>query len=70
MILQLNPEIWVETPLGDGLAVMVIDYGLNHNTCWVVALESDGQIKHFDSNDIRVCYNHTYKINLKTNKNK
>jgi hypothetical protein len=64
MIIQLKPEICVTTPLGDGLAVMVIDYGLNHNTCWVVALQSDGQIKHFDSNDIKLCYNHTYKINL------
>jgi hypothetical protein len=64
MIIQLKPEICVTTPLGVGLAVMVIDYGLNHNTCWVVALQSDGQIKHFDSNDIKLCYNHTYKINL------
>jgi len=64
MMLQLNPEIWVETPLGVGLAVIVIDYGLGHNTCWVVALKNDGQIKHFDSNDIKVLKNHTYNFNL------
>lgn len=63
-MLQLNPEIWVETPLGEGLAFVIIDYGLNHNTCWVVALKLDGQVKHFDSNDIKISHNHTYKINL------
>lgn len=31
-MLQLNPEIWVTTPLDDGLAMMIIDYGLNYNT--------------------------------------
>lgn len=63
-MLQLNPEIWVETPLGIGLAVIVIDYGLGHNTCWVFALKKDGQIKHFDSNDVKVLKNHTYNFNL------
>lgn len=64
MILQLNPEIWVETPLGQGLALMVIDYGLGHNTCWVVSLKEDGQIKHFDSNDVKVLKNYTYGFNI------
>lgn len=64
MILQLNLEIWVDTPLGQGLAIMVIDYGLGHNTCWVVALEKDGQVKHFDSNDIKLIKNYTYHFNV------
>lgn len=64
MIIQLNPEIWVDTPLGRGLALLVIDYGLGHNTCWVVALQEDGQVKHFDSNDIKVIKNYTYNFNV------
>ena len=68
MILQLNPEIWVNTPIGKGLAIMVIDYGLNHNTCWIVSLEKDGQVKHFDSNDIKLIKNYTYNFNIKTKK--
>jgi len=65
VIIQLNPEIWVNTPLGEGLAIMVIDYGINHNTCWVVSLKKDGQVKHFDSNDIRLIKNFTYNFNTK-----
>lgn len=67
-MIQLNPEIWVETPLGIGLAIIVIDYGMNNNTCWVVALQKDGQIKHFDSNDIKLCKNYTYSIASKKKK--
>ena len=61
MILQLNPSIFVYTKLGHGRALFVIDYGMDINTCWVVALDN-GEIKHFDSNQIRIEENHTYGI--------
>jgi hypothetical protein len=53
MICQLNPTIDVNTPLGDGEALFLIDYGVNVNTVWVVRLEG-GHVKHFYSDDIRV----------------
>lgn len=54
MMLQLNPSITVNTRShGDGDAILVIDYGLNVNTVWVVRL-AGGIIKHFYSDDIRV----------------
>lgn len=62
---EIQQMLWVETPHGDGLAVMVMDYGPQSNTVWVVALEKDGVIKHYDSNDVRLCYNHTFGINSK-----
>ena len=64
MILQLNPAILVETPLGRGEAIFVIDYGMHQNTCWVVALQKDGIIKHFDCNDVILSTNYTYRLNL------
>ena len=64
MIIQLSPQIVVYTPLGIGLAYFIIDYGMSVNTCWVVRLEL-GQIKHFDSNDIRVEENPTFGFPLK-----
>lgn len=67
MILQLNPTIAVDTPLGKGHALFIIDYGMHQNTCWVVVLENDGVVKHFDANDIIVCTNYTYHINLAKN---
>lgn len=64
MILQLDPTILVETPLGRGHAIFVIDYGMHQNTCWVVALERDGVVKHFDCNAIILATNFTYGMNL------
>lgn len=52
-MLQLNPTIDVWTPLGDGEAFIIIDYGANINTVWVVRLKG-GIIKHFYSDDIRI----------------
>jgi hypothetical protein len=69
MILQLNPSILVETPLGQGQTIFIIDYGMHQNTCWVVALSDNGIVKHFDCNDIIVSANHTYHMNLKRNNN-
>ena len=67
MILQLNPTILVDTPLGRGHCLFLIDTGVHQNSCWVVALEENGIVKHFDSNDIIVCCNFTYKINTQRN---
>jgi hypothetical protein len=52
-MLQLNPTIEVHTPLGDGEAMFIIDYGINVNTVWVVRLDK-GVIKHFYSDDVRI----------------
>jgi hypothetical protein len=53
MMLQLNPTIDVHTPLGDGEAMFIIDYGVNVNTVWVVRFKG-GVMKHIYSDDIRV----------------
>jgi hypothetical protein len=68
MILQLDPAILVETPLGRGQAIFIIDYGMHQNTCWVVALQKNGIIKHFDCNDVVLSTNYTYGLNLVKNK--
>ena len=52
------------TPHGEGQALFLIDYGPHHNTIWVVSNKSDGSIKHYDSNDIKVTKNFTLKSNL------
>lgn len=53
MMLQLNPTIPVWTPLGDGEALLVIDYGINVNSVWAIRLKG-GILKHFYSDDIRI----------------
>ena len=69
MILQLNPTILVDTPLGKGHAIFIIDYGIHQNTCWVVTLVQDGVVKHFDCNDIILATNYTYRLNIIKNSN-
>lgn len=69
MILQLNPTILVDTPLGKGHAIFIIDYGIHQNTCWVVSLVQDGVVKHFDCNDIILATNYTYRLNIIKNSN-
>lgn len=68
MILQLDPAILVETPLGQGQAIFLIDYGMHQNSCWIVALINDGVIKHFDCNDVILATNFTYGMNLTKHK--
>jgi hypothetical protein len=67
MILQLEPAILVDTPLGRGHAIFIIDYGMHQNTCWVVANQETGIIKHFDCNDVILSTNYTYGMNLSKN---
>ena len=53
VIHQFPSPISVHTPHGEGLAILVIDYGLDVNTVWLVRL-SGGKIKHYYSDDIRI----------------
>lgn len=61
MMLQLNPEIWVMTPKGEGLAFLVTDYGLDHNKVFSVLLQG-GDVLDFDLKDVRRCENATYGL--------
>ena len=56
MIHEFKTPLWVHTPHGEGQAILIIDYGLNVNSVWLVRL-SGGKVRHYDSNDIRVLDN-------------
>jgi hypothetical protein len=51
MIIQLNPPIWVQTPIGESI-----------NTVWVVHQFDGGAIVHIDSSEVRVMGNAMYGI--------
>ena len=53
MIHEFKTTIPVKTPHGDGEALLLIDYGINVNTVWVVKLDG-GIVKHYYSDDIRI----------------
>ena len=61
-ILQLDPPYYVTTPLGEGHAVLLLDYGPNINTVWIVHIFEDGKIVHVDSSEVRMMGNPMYGI--------
>jgi hypothetical protein len=61
-MLQLNPPLYVTTPLGEGHCLFLLDYGPSINTVWVIHLFSDGRVVHVDSSEVRVMGNPMYGI--------
>lgn len=64
MIHEMKQVMWVDTPHGEGLVILVMDYGVNHNTVWVVANKEDGKIRHYDSNHISMTKNCTLDLKV------
>jgi len=50
---EFNTPLDVKTPHGDGQAILLIDYGLNVNSVWLVRLNG-GRVKHYYSDDIQI----------------
>ncbi len=59
---RIDPEIWVETPKGSGLAYFLIDYGPSINTIWLVRLDATGDVMHIDSSEIRIHSNAMWNL--------
>lgn len=59
MIHEFKSPIAVHTPHGEGDAIMIIDYGIDVNSVWVVRLNG-GKVLHFLSDDIRIYGNPMY----------
>ena len=64
-ISEIQQFLWVETPHGDGQALFLLDYGPHENTVFLVALQETGEVKHYTSEQIRICVNYTFGINKK-----
>jgi hypothetical protein len=60
---EFQSTLWVDTPHGEGIAILIIDYGIHQNTIWVVADKNNGRVRHYDSNDIKLSTNYTLGIN-------
>jgi hypothetical protein len=60
---EFQSTYWVDTPHGEGIAILMIDYGIHQNTIWVVADKNDGRVRHYDSNDIKLSTNNTIHLN-------
>ena len=62
MIEFLPSPRWVQTPLGQGLWLAIIDYGISHNPLYLVEL-IDGHHRVIDMREIRGLENFTFNIN-------
>lgn len=61
-LLQLNPPIWVQAKLhGEGRAIVLIDYGLDHSPMFVVHL-NDGRFRVLNIEDCVGCENLTLAV--------
>lgn len=58
---EFASPIWVQTPLGPGRALLIFDYGIDHNPIFFVQLD-DGKFKSVDCNDCRSFENKTFGI--------
>jgi hypothetical protein len=58
-MLELSDGWDVITPLGRGVVLIVTTPSYLGNSTLYVKLK-DGQLKHFDSNDVRICGSPTY----------
>ncbi len=56
-ILQLNPPIPLETPKGSGLAWFLIDYGVEYDLMWTVAINETGEIWTYSNKLVRATKN-------------
>lgn len=59
MIIQLNPLIEVSTPKGNGYAMFLIDYGMDTDLYWIVAINNTGEIWTFANRELRMAKNIT-----------
>lgn len=61
-MLQLNPPVWVQArDHGEGRAIVLIDYGLDHSPIFLVQL-NDGRFRCFNVEDCAGCENFTAHI--------
>ncbi len=60
-LLQLDPTVPVETPLGRGQAHVVIDYGQESDLIWVVFIDVTGECWSFRNQEVRLQANITLR---------
>lgn len=58
-MLQLNPPLPLNTPKGEGMAHILIDYGPESDLYWTVFITATGEIWTFANRDVRASKNIT-----------
>lgn len=58
-ILQLNPQIPMNCPKGEGYAIALIDYSQEHDLLWIIAINDTGEIWTVSNKYVRMLKNIT-----------
>lgn len=58
--IQLHPTLPVLTPKGKGYAIIMMDYGQEHDLLWVCVLDDSGEIWTYRNQEVRVQKNLTF----------
>lgn len=64
-LIQLNPPIEVITLHGIGWALVYVDNGPGINGDWIVADKLSGQLRHYNTTQLKLAKNYTHEINVK-----
>jgi hypothetical protein len=62
-ICELKNVMYVNTPHGKAQVLFLMDYGIHENSIWICANVENGEIKHYNTNQITLCTNHTIDFN-------
>lgn len=62
MMLEFKNPIPLITPHGEGLAIYVTNSGVWDNDIWAICLCETGEIKHYNTSQLRMCKNGTFDI--------
>lgn len=65
-MLQLDPQVPVATPKGNGQAIGWLDYSQEHHMIWIVAQDATGEVWLWANSQIRLRDNPTTGRNLGT----
>ena len=61
--LQLDPPLDVVVKQhGAGWALLYTDYGPDLNAVFLVALKTDGSMRHYSATQVKLARNHTYDL--------
>lgn len=56
-IVQLNPQLPIVCPKGEGYAIALIDYSQDHDLLWVIAINETGEIWTYPNPEVRAVKN-------------
>lgn len=62
MMIQLKPPIPFRTSKGNGLAHVLIDYGIEYDLLWITIMDDTGEVWTLNNSEVRGYKNVSYGV--------